>query len=329
MTKAPGSFRPDLLFYEACKQVFRDGRVDPEENELLVRLATSLGISRGDATALVARAKRRLAEKGKPPSTGAATAHSILELAKALLRRSGAGPEGEALLERLHRDLGVEPREDGGGSPPDPEPEEPPQAPPPPSPFADLEARVEAGDAAAAEELALHLELGTRVPRDLDRARSLYSRAAQKGSPSAQANLGGLCLRGEGGPVDLAMARFWCEKAAARSLTAREHLAELDRLDPQPSQPGAPRASAPPARVVPARSRPSAPASEEREMGWLAQMIHGYLESVPDNGHQRLRIAAGMAPLTRREGLQRTFLLMLLLPAVLLVVFLLGAIGVI
>ncbi len=92
-----------------------------------------------------------------------------------------------------------------------------------------LEAEAEAGDPAAAEELGLHLSLGTRLAPDPERARRLLARAARKGSVSAQANLGGMLLRGEGGPVDLGMARFWTRRAAsAGSLTAREHLRLLE-----------------------------------------------------------------------------------------------------
>lgn len=77
-----------------------------------------------------------------------------------------------------------------------------------------LEQRVEAGDAHAMTKLAARLQGARGVPRDLERARALYARAAELGDAEAQYNLGNMYLLGEGVPADEAQAIRYYKMAA-------------------------------------------------------------------------------------------------------------------
>jgi TPR repeat protein len=86
-----------------------------------------------------------------------------------------------------------------------------------------------AGDPMAQLGLAALYRAGEGVPRDLDRARDLYRRAALQGNSDAQINLARLLIDGEGGKRDQVEAHAWLSLAAAASRRwARERLRALD-----------------------------------------------------------------------------------------------------
>ncbi|WP_454758742.1 tetratricopeptide repeat protein [Caulobacter segnis] len=73
---------------------------------------------------------------------------------------------------------------------------------------------VEAGEPRAEGRMALMYYQGWGVPRDLDKARTLYLSSAEKGWPRAMYALGRLYQRGDGVAVDKAKALYWLGLAA-------------------------------------------------------------------------------------------------------------------
>lgn len=77
-----------------------------------------------------------------------------------------------------------------------------------------LKQMAEAGDAAAAYELASRYADGRELTRDFTQAASLFEKAAQSGFVPAEYKLGSLYEKGAGVPRDAAKARMWYAKAA-------------------------------------------------------------------------------------------------------------------
>jgi TPR repeat protein len=82
--------------------------------------------------------------------------------------------------------------------------------------FALLTAGATHGDTRAMYDLGVFYGRGYGVPRDDDKAREWYEKAAIKGDADAMFILGALFGNGQGVPQDYAKAREWYEKAAAK-----------------------------------------------------------------------------------------------------------------
>src|SRR5207249_6564781 len=80
--------------------------------------------------------------------------------------------------------------------------------------LAALEVAVDQDDLAALNALAVRYEHAEGVPKDLDKAKTLYCRAAKQGSADAQFNLGWIYANGRGVPRDDGIAAALFEMAA-------------------------------------------------------------------------------------------------------------------
>ncbi|NQV20237.1 MAG: sel1 repeat family protein [Rhodospirillales bacterium] len=76
-------------------------------------------------------------------------------------------------------------------------------------PFWRSKALAEQGDATAQYEMGRRFEMGDGVPRDLERARNWYLKAAKQGNAWAQNNLGRIYGEGEGVTRDYLTAHMW------------------------------------------------------------------------------------------------------------------------
>ena len=72
----------------------------------------------------------------------------------------------------------------------------------------------ERGTLSAEFNLGFLYQHGEGVDKDAKKAAEWYQKAAERGHPSAQYNLGGMYLRGDGVEKDLVMAYFWRKIAA-------------------------------------------------------------------------------------------------------------------
>ena len=90
---------------------------------------------------------------------------------------------------------------------------------PPKVDLAALKKRAEAGDAAAADQLADAYSMGVLGYRDLSEASKWYRKAAENGSVKAQVKIGMLLEGGFGVARDPKQAMAWYEKAAAHDET--------------------------------------------------------------------------------------------------------------
>ena len=72
----------------------------------------------------------------------------------------------------------------------------------------------ERGTLSAEFNLGFLYQHGEGVDKDPKKAAEWYQQAAERGHPSAQYNLGGMYLRGDGVEKDLVMAYFWRKLAA-------------------------------------------------------------------------------------------------------------------
>ena len=79
------------------------------------------------------------------------------------------------------------------------------------------------GDARAQTSLGLLYARGYGVERNLETARRWWSFAAAQNDPGAQYNLGVIYSRGEGVPLDYAQAAQWLDRAAQRGHVQAQH----------------------------------------------------------------------------------------------------------
>jgi TPR repeat protein len=78
----------------------------------------------------------------------------------------------------------------------------------------DIRLLAEKGSASAQNELGLLYRAGAGVPQNYGQAKQWFEKAAKQGHAEAQVNLGTLYLLGDGAPQSAQMALFWFSRAA-------------------------------------------------------------------------------------------------------------------